>query len=45
MIGDNHPGGQEYFDGRIGSIKIYNRVLATTEIQQNFQALRDRYQI
>jgi hypothetical protein len=45
MIGDNHPGGQEYFDGQIGSIKIYNRVLATTEIQQNYQALRDRYQI
>lgn len=45
MVGDNHPGGQEYFDGQIGSIKIYNRVLNTTEIQQNYQALRDRYGI
>jgi hypothetical protein len=45
VVGDNHPGGQEYFDGRIGSIKIYNRLLTTDEIQQNYQALRDRYKI
>lgn len=32
-------------DGAIGMVKIYNRVLSLAEIQQNFQAHRDRYGI
>lgn len=28
---------------QIGSVKIYNRVLSATEIQQNFNAIRGRY--
>jgi len=45
VIGDNHPGGQEYFDGKIGPIKIYNRVLTAAEIRQNFNAYRGRFGI
>lgn len=45
VIGNNHPGGQEYFDGKIGPIKIYNKVLTASEIQLNFAALRGRYGI
>lgn len=43
MVGDNHPGGQEYFDGRIAVAKVYNRVLNANEVLQNFAALRARY--
>ena len=31
--------------GNIGQIKIYNRALSATEISQNFNALRERYNI
>ncbi len=34
-----------YFTGNISISKIYNRALSTTEIQQNFEATRDRYGI
>jgi hypothetical protein len=29
----------------IGSLKLYNRALSATEIQQNFNAMRERYNI
>jgi hypothetical protein len=45
VIGDNHPGGQEYFDGNISVCRIYNRVLSIVELQQNFNAQRGRYGI
>ena len=32
-------------DGTIGPIQIYNRALSDSEIQQNFEALRGRYNI
>jgi hypothetical protein len=32
-----------YFNGRIAIVRIYNRVLTTTEITQNFNATRGRY--
>lgn len=35
--------GGNYFGGRISNTKIYNRALTTTEIQQNFNALRGRF--
>jgi hypothetical protein len=33
------------FNGNISSVQIYNRALSSTEIQQNFNALRGRYGI
>jgi len=33
------------FNGRIASIQAYNRALTTSEIQQNFQALKGRFNI
>ena len=44
-VGDNFPGGQEYFNGLISTIKVYNRVLSSAEITQNFKAHRGRYGI
>ena len=32
-----------YLNSRIGSVQIYNRVLSTTEITQNYNALKGRY--
>ncbi len=32
-----------YFAGRVASVKLYNRVLTTTEIMQNFNADRGRF--
>ena len=40
----NHSTGREY-NGKISSIKIYNRALTASEIQQNFNALRGRFGI
>lgn len=33
----------DYYKGKIGPIKIYNRALTLTEIRQNFNAQRGRY--
>lgn len=33
------------FNGNISNIKVYNRALTATEVQQNFNALRGRYGI
>jgi hypothetical protein len=41
-IGDR---GGQYFGGRISNAKIYNRALTSSEISQNFNALRSRYGI
>lgn len=34
-----------YFNGTIGNLKVYNRVLNASEVFQNFAALRGRYSI
>jgi hypothetical protein len=34
-----------WFNGSIGSVKVYNRVLTASEVKQNFNALRGRYGI
>ena len=34
-----------YFDGKISNFRIYSKALTTSEIQQNFNALRGRYGI
>lgn len=44
-IGSNSGGTSEYFNGTIGSVKIYNRALTAQEVQQNFAAQRGRYGI
>jgi hypothetical protein len=33
----------KFFNGRMGNIQIYSRVLSLAEVQQNFNALRGRY--
>ena len=35
----------DYFTGKVSNIQIYNRVLTTAEIQQNFNSMRGRYNI
>jgi len=35
--------GTNYFSGNIANFSFYNRALSSTEIQQNFNALRGRY--
>lgn len=40
----NHSTGREY-NGKIASFKIYNKVLTSSEVQQNFNALRGRFEI
>jgi len=35
----------EYFVGNIAQVQIYNRALSATEIRQNFNATRKRYEI
>lgn len=40
----NHSTGREY-NGQIGAIRIYNRVLSSAEIAQNFNAKRSEYGI
>jgi len=34
-----------YYNGNLSSVKVYNRALSATEIQQNFNALRGRYNV
>jgi hypothetical protein len=38
------PGGQEPFQGNISQVSIYNRALTATEVSQNYNALRSRYE-
>jgi hypothetical protein len=33
----------QYFNGQIGAVKIYNRVLSTDEIETNYQRSKKRY--
>jgi hypothetical protein len=44
-IGNNQPGGQEYFNGNIAQVSIYNRALTPAEIQQNYNATKGRYKL
>jgi hypothetical protein len=37
--------GVEYWSGNIAQVSIYNKALTTSEVQQNFNALRGRYGI
>jgi hypothetical protein len=44
-MGNNFPGGFEYFSGKMSVVRVYNRVLTAAEISQNFNAMRGRYGI
>ena len=44
-IGADVNGAGEPFNGNIYSVKVYNRALSTSEVLQNFNALRGRYGI
>lgn len=43
-IGMYNSGGY-YYNGSIGVVRVYNRVLTATEVNQNFQGIRTRYGI
>ena len=42
-IGQDPPGGNEFFNGRIAVTRIYNRTLSASEILNNYNALKGRY--
>ncbi len=44
-IGQDPPGSNEFFNGRIALAKIYNRALSASEVLQNFNSMRGRYNI
>jgi hypothetical protein len=43
QVGATNVGGSEPLQGNIGQALIYNRALTSTEIQQNYTAIRGRY--
>jgi hypothetical protein len=43
QVGATNIGGSEPLQGNIGQALIYNRALTSTEIQQNYTAVRSRY--
>ena len=45
VMGFDYRDDNNYFGGNIAQASIYNRALTTTEISQNFQALRGRFGI
>lgn len=48
MVGDGNNGSNASwypFKGKVSNVKVYNRTLSQTEIQQNFNATRSRYGI
>jgi hypothetical protein len=42
-IGRNDYPAARYFNGKIANTKIYNRALTATEVQQNYQATKDKF--
>ena len=43
FIGCSTPPGSEFMDGRIGAIRIYDRVLTEAQVFQNYNATKSRY--
>jgi len=43
QVGATNIGGSEPLQGNIGQALIYNRALTSTEIQQNYNAVKSRY--
>ncbi len=44
-IGLGHANADNYYDGKMPAVSIYNRQLSPSEVAQNFNALRGRYGI
>ena len=44
-IGYDNPGGDEYFNGNISQILIYNRALTQQEVLQNYNATKGRFNL
>ena len=42
-IGRKYSGFGNYFNGKISNFKIYNRVLTSSEVLQNYNALKNRF--
>ena len=42
-IGATNSGSSNPFDGKISQTLVYNRALSTTEVEQNYNALKGRY--
>ena len=42
-LGQDPPGSNEFFNGRIAKATIYNRALTASEVAQNYNALKGRY--
>lgn len=42
-IGADNPGYSGYLNGKVGSVRIYNRALTPEEIQQNFNTTKSRF--
>lgn len=46
LVGAENTGGSVYnWNGEVGPVMLYNKVLSTGEIKQNFEAIRGRYGI
>ena len=45
VLGIGVTNNTEYLQGNIGQVLIYNRALTSTEIQQNYTAVRTRYSV
>tara|TARA_R100000951_G_scaffold115892_1_gene125530 strand:+ start:5169 stop:6320 length:1152 start_codon:yes stop_codon:yes gene_type:complete len=43
--GSNSAGNSEFFNGSIPLVKLYNKALTATEIKQNFNAYKNRFNI
>lgn len=41
----NQPGFSEYYNGRVAKCAVYNRALSATEIKQNYNATKGRYNL
>lgn len=44
IIGDE-PSNDNWFRGRVSDFRVYDRILLPTEIQQNFNSIRSRYEL
>jgi hypothetical protein len=42
-LGMNHPGGDEYYLGQLAAFRIYNKILAPTDVLTNFNAQKARF--
>jgi hypothetical protein len=44
-IGANHSYNNDFFDGKVDAVRIYNRALTASEIKSNFNAIKGRFNI